>query len=59
MRQGSALFSILPVLYIVSFIYIIEIRAQALNLNTSFLSFVDDNLNILRKNISYNPAKAL
>jgi len=51
MRQGSALFPILSVLYIISLIYVFEIRAQALNLGTSILSFVDDSFDILRENI--------
>ena len=41
--QGSALSPILSALYIVSLIHIFELRAQALNLNTSILSFVDNS----------------
>jgi len=43
-EQGSALSSILSALYITSLICIFEYRAQALHLNTSILSFVDDGL---------------
>jgi len=52
-EQDSALSLILLVLYIVPFIYIFELRAQALNLNTSILSFVDDNLPISQRK-TYN-----
>ena len=43
-EQNSTHSLILLVFYIASFIYIFELRAQALNLNTSFLSFVDNSL---------------
>ena len=43
-RQGSALSPILSVLYIAPLICIFEHRAQALNLDTCILSFVDDSL---------------
>ena len=39
MEQTSTLFPILLVLYIVSIIHILEIRAQALSLSTSILLF--------------------
>jgi len=42
--QGSALSPILSALYITPLICIFEYRAQALHLNTSILSFVDDGL---------------
>ena len=42
--QGSALSPILSALYIAPLIHILEHRAQALNLDTSILSFVDDSL---------------
>jgi len=44
MEQGSALFPILFALYISSLICIFEHRAQALNLDTCILSFVDNGL---------------
>jgi len=44
MRQGSALSPILSVLYITPLLYLFECRAQALNLDTSTLSYVDDSL---------------
>ena len=44
MKQGSALSSILSVLYIAPLICIFEIRAQALNLSTFIFLFVDDGL---------------
>ena len=43
-QQGSALFPILSALYIVPLLYLFEHRAQALNLDTSTLSYVDDGL---------------
>ena len=49
MKQDSALFSILSVLYIAPLICIFEIRAQALNLSTSIFLFVDDSLLISQK----------
>jgi len=42
--QGFALSPILSALYIAPLICIFEHRAQALNLNTCILSFVDDSL---------------
>ena len=42
--QGFALSPILSALYITPLICIFEYRAQALHLNTSILSFVDDGL---------------
>ena len=42
--QGSALFPILSALYIASLICIFEYRAQALNLDTCILLFVDDGV---------------
>ena len=44
MGQGSTLSPILLVLYIVPFLYLFEHRAQALNLDTSTLSYIDDGL---------------
>ena len=44
MGQGSTLSPILSALYIASLICIFEHRAQALNLDTCILSFVDDGL---------------
>jgi len=44
MRQGSALSPILSVLYITPLLYLFKCRAQALNLDTSTLSYVDDSL---------------
>ena len=44
MGQGSALSPILSALYIALLICIFEHRAQALNLSTCILSFVDDGL---------------
>ena len=44
MGQGSALSPILSALYIAPLICIFEHRAQALNLSTCILSFVDDGL---------------
>jgi len=43
-EQGSVLSPILSVLYIAPLIRIFEHRAQALNLSTSILLFVDDSL---------------
>jgi len=42
--QGSALSPILSVLYIALLLHLFEHRAQALNLDTSTLSYVDDGL---------------
>ena len=53
MEQDYTLFSILSMLYIVSLIYIFEIRAQAFNLSTSILLFVDNGLLISQEEI-YN-----
>ena len=44
MGQGSALSPILSVLYIVPLLHLSEQWAQALNLDTSILSYVDDGL---------------
>ena len=44
MGQGSALFPILSVLYIAPLLHLFERQAQALNLDTSTLSYVDDGL---------------
>jgi len=44
MGQGSALSPILSVLYIVLLLHLSEQWAQALNLDTSILSYVDDGL---------------
>ena len=44
MEQGSALSPILSVLYIAPLLHLFECRAQALNLDTSTLSYVDDGL---------------
>ena len=44
MGQGSALSPILSVLYIAPLIHIFEHRAQALNLDTCIISFVDNSL---------------
>jgi len=43
-EQGSALSPILSVLYIAPLLHLFECRAQALNLDTSTLSYVDDGL---------------
>ena len=51
--QGSALSPILSALYIVSLIRIFELRAQALNLNTSILSFVDNSF-LISQGKTYN-----
>ena len=53
MRQGSTLSPILSALYIALLIHIFEHRAQALNLNTCILSFVDDGLLISQRK-TYN-----
>ena len=42
--QGSALFSILSVLYLSLFLHILEKHLKNLDLKISFLSFVDDGL---------------
>ena len=44
MGQGSALSPILSALYIAPLLHLFEHRAQALNLDTSTLSYVDDGL---------------
>ena len=44
MGQGSALSSILSALYIALLLHLFEQWAQALNLDTSILSYVDDGL---------------
>ena len=51
--QGSALFPILSALYIAPLICIFEHRAQALNIDTCILSFVDDGLLISQRK-TYN-----
>jgi len=51
MGQDSILSPILSVLYIVPFICIFEIRAQALNLSTSILSFLNNSLLIYQRDI--------
>jgi len=51
--QGSALSPILSVLYIVLFLHLFECRAQALNLDTSILSYVDDGL-LVSQGRTYN-----
>jgi len=51
--QGSVLSSIISVLYIASLICVFEHRAQALHLNTSILSFVDNGLLISQRK-TYN-----
>ena len=43
-RQCSALYTILSVLYIAPLICIFEHKAQSLNLSTSIFSFVNDSL---------------
>ena len=53
MGQGSALSSILSALYIVPLLYLFECRAQALNLDTSTLSYVDDGL-LVSQGRTYN-----
>ena len=49
MGQGSALSSILSALYIALLLYLFEQWAQALNLDTSILSYVDDGLLAFQK----------
>ena len=51
--QGSALSPILSALYIAPLICIFEHRAQALNLDTCILSFVDDGL-LISQGKTYN-----
>ena len=53
MEQGSTLSPILSALYIAPLICIFEHRAQALNLDTCILSFVDDGLLISQRK-TYN-----
>ena len=53
MRQSSALSPILSALYIAPLICIFEHRAQALNLDTCILSFVDDGL-LISQGKTYN-----
>jgi len=53
MWQDFALSPVLSVLYIVSLICIFEIGAQALNLSTSILSFVNGSLLISQRK-TYN-----
>jgi len=53
MEQGSALFSILLVLYITPFLHLFECRAQALNLDTSTLSYIDNGL-LVSQGRTYN-----
>jgi len=53
MRQGSALFPILPALYIAPLIRICEHRAQSLNLDTCIISFVDDGF-LISQEKTYN-----
>ena len=53
MGQGSALSPILSAFYIVPLIYIFELRAQALNLSTSILSFIDDSF-LISQGKTYN-----
>jgi len=53
MRQGSALSPIFSVLYIAPFLHLFEYRAQALNLDTSILSYVDDGLLVSQRK-TYN-----
>jgi len=51
--QGSALSPILSALYIASLLHLFERRAQALNLDTSTLSYVDDGL-LVSQGRTYN-----
>jgi len=51
--QGSALSPILSALYIVPLLHLFEHRAQALNLDTSTLSYVDDGL-LVSQGRTYN-----
>ena len=53
MGQGSVLFSILSALYIVPLLHLFECQAQALNLDTSTLSYVNDGLLVSQKRM-YN-----
>ena len=53
MEQGSALSPIFSTLYIAPLIRIFEHRAQALNLDTCILSFVDDGL-LISQGKTYN-----
>ena len=53
MGQGSTLSPILSALYIALLICIFELRAQALNLDTCILSFVDDGL-LISQEKTYN-----
>ena len=53
MGQGSALSPILSALYIASLICIFEHRAQAFNLDTCILSFVDNSL-LISQGKAYN-----
>jgi len=52
-EQGSALSPIPSILYITSLICIFEYKAQALSLDTSILSFVDDGL-LISQGKTYN-----
>jgi len=51
--QGSALFPILSVLYIALLLHLFERRAQAFNLDTSTLSYVDNGL-LVSQGRTYN-----
>jgi len=53
MEQGSAFFSILLVLYIMPLLHLFECRAQALNLDTSTLSYIDNGL-LVSQERTYN-----
>ena len=53
MRQGSTLSPVLSALYIAPLIRIFKHRAQALNLDTCILSFVDDDL-LISQGKTYN-----
>ena len=53
MGQGSALSPILSALYIVPLLHLFECRAQALNLDTSTFSYVDDGLLVFQRK-TYN-----
>ena len=53
MGQGSALSPILSALYIAPLIHIFEHRAQALNIDTCILSFVDNGL-LISQGKTYN-----
>jgi len=52
-RQGSALSPILSALYIAPILHLFEQQAQALNLGSSILSFVDDSLLVSQRKM-YN-----